>query len=62
MKIFIDFDDVLFNTKDFIRDIKIVFRRHGVSEDVFSETYKNANRFSLEGRKEKKVKKMRRFF
>jgi FMN phosphatase YigB (HAD superfamily) len=41
MKIFIDFDDVLFNTRDFIADIKVVFRRSGISEDVFYKTYKN---------------------
>lgn len=46
MKVFIDFDDVLFNTKRFIKDIKVVFRRHGISDNIFNETYKNANRFS----------------
>ena len=46
MKAFIDFDDVLFNTKKFVADIEMTFCRRGVPADVFRETYKNANRFS----------------
>ena len=46
MKIFIDFDDVLFNTKNFIADIKEIFIKHGISESVFNETYKKSDKFS----------------
>ena len=46
MKLFIDFDDVLFNTRNFTKDIKILFLKHGIPENIFNETYKNANRFS----------------
>jgi FMN phosphatase YigB (HAD superfamily) len=41
MKIFIDFDDVLFNTKNFVKDIKKIFYKFGISEKLFYETYKN---------------------
>ena len=41
MKIFIDFDDVLFNTKQFIADVKGVFERNGVSEEIFKKYYKD---------------------
>lgn len=40
MKIFIDFDDVLFNTKDFKNDIRRIFEKNGVSEKIFSKYYK----------------------
>ncbi len=40
MKIFIDFDDVLFNTKNFVEDIKKIFEKHGVSETLFKRYYK----------------------
>jgi FMN phosphatase YigB (HAD superfamily) len=41
MKIFIDFDDVLFDTKRFISDIKVVFAKNGISENVFRKYYKD---------------------
>lgn len=40
MKIFIDFDDVLFCTRDFKVDFKNVFKNVGVSSSDFEETYK----------------------
>lgn len=40
MKIFIDFDDVLFNTKDFKNDIVSIFKKNGVSEKIFKKYYK----------------------
>jgi FMN phosphatase YigB (HAD superfamily) len=40
MKIFIDFDDVLFNTKQFVEDIKKIFEKNGVSEAVFRKYYR----------------------
>lgn len=39
MKIFIDFDDVLFNTKRFKKDIEGIFAKHGISKDVFEKYY-----------------------
>jgi len=46
MKIFIDFDDVLFNTKNFIEDIKNIFKKFGISEKIFYETYRDRIRNS----------------
>lgn len=43
MKIFIDFDDVLFNTKVFKSDIQNIFERNGVSEKVFNRYYKDGS-------------------
>jgi len=43
MKIFIDFDDVLFNTKAFTEDIKKIFSKAGISEELFYETYRDRN-------------------
>jgi FMN phosphatase YigB (HAD superfamily) len=40
MKIFLDFDDVVFNTKEFLVLLKSVFLEFGVSEEVFTATYK----------------------
>lgn len=40
LKIFIDFDDAMFNTKSFIKELIKVFNKHGVSEKKFRETYK----------------------
>lgn len=37
MKIFIDLDDVIFNTKKFNEDIQKVFERHGVPKNIFEE-------------------------
>jgi len=39
MKIFIDFDDTLFNTKDFSSEYKKVFSTCGVCKDIFQELY-----------------------
>ncbi len=39
MKIFIDFDDVLFNTTSFIKEIKEIFNNHGISSEKFQESY-----------------------
>lgn len=41
MKIFIDFDDVIFNTRRFKADFEKVFSRFGIAEDVFRENYYN---------------------
>jgi len=37
--IFVDFDDVLFNTRKFKRDYLKVFLRHNVSREIFEKTY-----------------------
>lgn len=39
MKIFIDFDDVLFYSKKFIEDEKRIFKKYGISEEVFKRHY-----------------------
>lgn len=39
MKVFIDFDDVIFDTKAFIADYKNAFFSHGVSPEKFEECY-----------------------
>lgn len=39
MKIFIDFDDVIFNTKQFREDLKDVFLSFGVSKELYEATY-----------------------
>ncbi|EKE11173.1 MAG: hypothetical protein ACD_15C00133G0024 [uncultured bacterium] len=39
MKIFIDFDDVLFNTKRFKEDYFKIFKKKGVSKKIFKECY-----------------------
>lgn len=39
LKIFIDFDDVVFNTKKFVADYKNVFFSHGISPEKFEECY-----------------------
>lgn len=39
MKIFIDFDDTLFNTKDFSCAYKKIFEKCGVCKDIFKELY-----------------------
>lgn len=41
MKIFIDFDDVLFNTKKFKEDLQNLFFQHGISREVFDFYYHN---------------------
>lgn len=42
MKIFIDFDDVLFNTMDFNEQFEGAFGSCGVDENLFRSTYKKA--------------------
>ena len=39
MKLFIDFDDVLFFSKKFIQDEKNIFLKHGISEELFKKHY-----------------------
>ncbi len=39
MKIFIDFDDVSFNTGKFVLDLKKVFAKHGIDEKIFAQSY-----------------------
>jgi len=39
MKIFIDFDDVLFNTKRFKEDYYEIFRKNGISKEVLEKCY-----------------------
>lgn len=39
MEIFIDFDDVIFNTKKFRDDLADVFFNNGIVRDVYEETY-----------------------
>lgn len=39
MKIFIDFDDVIFNTKKFKQDLIGIFERFGVSREEFRDAY-----------------------
>jgi hypothetical protein len=43
MKIFIDFDDVIFNTKRFKYDFKNMFFEHGVSNEIFDKYYNDPN-------------------
>lgn len=43
MKIFVDFDDVLFNTKDFLYDIEDIFKKNGISEKIFRRYYKDGS-------------------
>lgn len=38
-KIFLDFDDVLFNTKDFVTDYKKMFSKFGISKNLFQKYY-----------------------
>ncbi len=44
MKIFIDFDDVLFCTRDFKIDFKKVFENEGISSEEFEETYQTVRK------------------
>jgi FMN phosphatase YigB (HAD superfamily) len=39
MKIFFDFDDVLFNTKEFKEGYRSIFEKRGVSKKIFEECY-----------------------
>lgn len=39
MRVFVDFDDVLFNTGAFVAHLKNIFADFGINEALFSETY-----------------------
>lgn len=41
MKIFIDFDDVIFDTRRFRIDFKNVFSQFGITDDIFTKNYYN---------------------
>ncbi|KKP79743.1 MAG: hypothetical protein A2271_00370 [Candidatus Moranbacteria bacterium RIFOXYA12_FULL_35_19] len=41
MKIFVDFDDVLFNTRKFVIDYKKIFKSYGISEKIYDKYYYN---------------------
>lgn len=41
MKIFIDFDDVLFNTRRFRIDFQKIFSQFGISDDIYARNYYN---------------------
>ena len=41
MKIFIDFDDVIFNTRRFKADFEVIFSQFGITANVFAENYFN---------------------
>lgn len=43
MKVFIDFDDTIFCTKNFIKDFFHIFQKNGVSQEIFSSTYYSEN-------------------
>lgn len=40
MKIFLDFDDVVFNTQSFLEQLPGVYKNFGVSPDLFDATYR----------------------
>jgi FMN phosphatase YigB (HAD superfamily) len=39
MKIFIDFDDVIFNTKKFVADRGKIFQKNGISQKIYKQCY-----------------------
>lgn len=41
MKVFIDFDDVLFDTRSFYEGIKNIFLKNGISEELFKKYYRD---------------------
>ncbi|HRY82815.1 MAG TPA: HAD hydrolase-like protein [Candidatus Moranbacteria bacterium] len=41
MKIFIDFDDVLFDTREFVIDYKKIFKSYGINEKIYDKYYYN---------------------
>lgn len=43
MKVFIDFDDVILNTKEFSADLRNFFECHGVSAELFKKHYYDSN-------------------
>jgi FMN phosphatase YigB (HAD superfamily) len=44
MKVFIDFDDTLFNTSDFMNDYSQLFVAAGLTPEIYETTYKEAHR------------------
>lgn len=43
MRIFIDFDDVIFNTKKFREDLTVIFALYGISEEEYYNSYFDPN-------------------
>lgn len=43
MRVFIDFDDVIFNTKQFKHDFKSMFIESGISSEIFDKYYNDPN-------------------
>lgn len=43
MKVFIDFDDVIFNTGQFKHDFKNMFLKNGISAEIFDKYYSDPN-------------------
>jgi FMN phosphatase YigB (HAD superfamily) len=41
VKIFIDFDDVIFNTRDFRADFQDIFSQFGIADDIYTQNYYN---------------------
>ncbi|MFA5962216.1 MAG: hypothetical protein WC848_06035 [Parcubacteria group bacterium] len=51
MKIFIDFDDAIFNTKKFKHDFIAIFGRYGINQDEFQDSYYTySNKSQIQGR------------
>lgn len=50
MKIFIDFDDVIFNTGDFIAALNSVWRKYNISEEIIDHCYQLAKSPSIANR------------
>lgn len=48
MKIFLDFDDVIFNTKSFFEKLKRVYIPFGISSEVFETTYQELKKEQAE--------------
>lgn len=49
MIVFLDFDDTLFNTRDFIRDFESIFTRRGIASDVYRKTHQSAYHLMEDG-------------
>jgi FMN phosphatase YigB (HAD superfamily) len=47
MRIYLDFDDVLFNTQAFLEKLKSIFETYGVSRELFEQTYQAMKAESL---------------
>ncbi len=57
MKIFIDFDDTIFNTKKFKSDLMDIFLKNGISEKQFSKTYYDYPKKTVRGFKKYEPRK-----